>query len=571
MAGEWPPAGWPPPIDPALMGGPVPYPQPMPELPWPPPEYATMMDPSLPPPPVDPVMAANEQLLAQPVAPPMPEGPWPPPEWAPTPPPTAPVAQAAPQPQARPQGPQTPGQQIQQAGGIKEDSVLREGELRGEQADIRAQGARQAADTAALYDMQNERRAMERQADLDQRWQGLEKERQELATAKINPSQFYDDMETHDRLAWAGMAFVAGALGVRNGSGRNAVLEQVNRMVDANIDAQKANLANRRTNLNDGQSLYQQLVEKHGDADKAAAILKAGALDRVAMDYEAKAMEFDNPVTKEKYLQAAADIRVQNSAGMQAQAMKEQEHALNVRQVNISAKNAETSRRAQEAEANARKDAQDAALAKMSKEEQAKLARGPDGAPIVDPRSGAPLRIEDDAERKEASRKMRAYGNYRTALADYMNDAEKVGVVRQGWAQSEDASRLQAKRANLFNAWRGMVGAGTIDQGSIDAFSKIVPEPNGWITGYDPVAGVRTTLELTDKAMDSDMRYYGYSGNWSSDYNAEVPFDKGSTQAKGSRQHMKYQKLEDDVQFKPYAPPRQPGADPFAPDPYGGE
>jgi hypothetical protein len=573
---DWPPQGWPPPVDPMLMGAPVPMAPPAPTLDvWPPPEYAelgALLPPAPAPMPPDPVMAANEQLLAQPVAPPAEDAPWPPAEWAPPAPEPAPAPQAPPQQAQRQAPPPGYGGQVQQTGGLMEDSLLREGEYEAAAADKRAEGMAQQARVARDYEAQAEQRAMERKADLDQRWQALQAERQQIANTKIEPQRLYADMDTGSRLAWGIAAGIAGALGTINGSGRNLVVEHINRQIDLDIDAQKSNLANRRGALGDGMSLYQQLVVKYGDEEQAAGMLRAAAYDRIAKEFEAEAAQYANPISKENALQAALIYRQQSDASVQDTAVKAEQRAfenrMQERQVGIQAYNAKTGRMNVEADTDVAKARAAAELAKLDAAERAKVVKGPDGLPIVDPMSGAPLRIEDEAERKDASKKMRAYANYRTALADYLGDVEKVGVVRSGWAQSDDATRLQAKRANLFNAWRGMVGAGTIDQGSLDAFSKVVPEPNGWVTGYDPVAGVRTTLELTDKAMDSDMRSYGYGGNWSADWQAQVPQKVGDTKARGNRQGWKYESLEEGPAPRRDGIPFTPAPAQFA-DPYG--
>jgi hypothetical protein len=360
---DWPPQGWPPPFDPALMGAPVPMVPPSPmELPWPPPEYA-QLEQAAPLPPVDPVMAANEQLLAQPPAPPVEDAPWPPQEWAP-PAPEAPQ-EATPAPQERPQRQASPpgyGGQVQQTGGLMEDSLLREGEYEAAAADKRARGMAEQARAAELYEMQAEKRAMERKADLDQRWQALQTERQEIANTKIEPQRLYADMDTGSRLAWGIAAGIAGALGTINGSGRNLVMEHINRQIDLDIDAQKANLANRRGALGDGMSLYQQLVVKYGDEEQAAGMMKAAHLDRIAHEFEAQAAQYANPIAKENALQGAVAARQQADAIVQDSAVKAEQRAfdnkmqqgqlwIQSRNAATAEKNAETSKYAAEQDA----------------------------------------------------------------------------------------------------------------------------------------------------------------------------------------------------------------------------
>jgi hypothetical protein len=576
---DWPPQGWPPPFDPALMGAPVPMGPPASmELPWPPPEYA-QLEQAAPLPPVDPVMAANEQLLAQPPAPPAEDAPWPPQEWAP-PAPEAPQ-EATPAPQERPQRQASPpgyGGQVQQTGGLMEDSLLREGEYEAAAADKRARGMAEQARAAELYEMQAEKRAMERKADLDQRWQALQTERQEIANTKIEPQRLYADMDTGSRLAWGIAAGIAGALGTINGSGRNLVMEHINRQIDIDIDAQKANLANRRGALGDGMSLYQQLVVKYGDEEQAAGMMKAAHLDRIAHEFEAQAAQYANPIAKENALQGAVAARQQADAIVQDSAVKAEQRAfenkMQERQVGIQAYNAKTGRMGMEADqSNAQRKAE-LEWAKLSKEQQQSAILDPAGRPILN-KAGAPMIAPDPKSALEERQKMAAGWAYYEELKRYEQATAELGREFGGFAgvvgSTEGRARAETMHKSLMMKYKTAEHLGALDKGAIEVFNAVVQPPSTWTSSQNPAASANEAARVYKDTKNTEMRaVFGYQGNWVDDYEAEEgSFNKGATKGKGNRQGWKYEELPPEGAprrgFRPVPAPTQTPFD----DPYG--
>jgi hypothetical protein len=554
---DWPPQGWPPPVDPMLMGAPVPMAPPAPTLDvWPPPEYAelgALLPPAPAPMPPDPVMAANEQLLAQPVAPPAEDAPWPPAEWAP-PAPEAPQ-EAAPAPQQRPQRQAPPpgyGERVQQTGSMMEDSLLREGEYEARAADKRAEGMAQQARVARDYEAQAEQRAMERKADLDQRWQALQAERQQIANTKIEPQRLYADMDTGSRLAWGIAAGIAGALGTINGSGRNLVMEHINRQIDLDIDAQKANLANRRGALGDGMSLYQQLVVKYGDEEQAAGMMKAAALDRIAMEFESQAAQYANPIAKENALQGAVAARQQADAIVQDSAVKAEQRAIEnkmqERSLGIQAYNAKTGRMNVEMDYEAAQRKAEVEMAKLNKEQRQSVLFDPQGRPIVDKKGNVVVAPDPKVALEERKKQNAAYSLYESATAyeRLLADAEReFGGMTGLIGRSDVLARLDQMHGDMMIVYKNAEGMGALDAGAIQVFNKVMPPPSTWTNSTNPVPGVRQFRDTWKSRKNNEMRQvYGYQGNWVDDFEEGLStLEPGATKGDGNRQGWKFESV----------------------------
>lgn len=89
---------------------------------------------------------------------------------------------------------------------------------------------------------------------------------QDIASSKINPNRLWADSSTGGKIA-AGIGILLSGIGSGLRGGKNQALEVINKMVDQDIDAQKAELGKKQT-------LYSMNLQKTKDANTAYAMTK---------------------------------------------------------------------------------------------------------------------------------------------------------------------------------------------------------------------------------------------------------------------------------------------------------
>lgn len=176
----------------------------------------------------------------------------------------------------------------QQFEGLSPDEAARLAQSENRQRALRiAQNqaeAQQTADEGTLeaekqFNEERQRIVQERQQAFQEGMEQLQASFQELQNTKIEPGRLWNRMSTGRKVGsmigvmLSGLATPAG--------GRNSALEILNRFIDQDIDAQKANLANQRANFGQQQSMFQLGMERFGDAELAADLAKVAALQSV--------------------------------------------------------------------------------------------------------------------------------------------------------------------------------------------------------------------------------------------------------------------------------------------------
>lgn len=103
-----------------------------------------------------------------------------------------------------------------------------------------------------------------------------------IGNTKIDPNAFFNNKSTGDKIL-AALAVGMGTYGAAMSGGENVAFKIIKGAIDNDIDAQKANLANRRAAVGDKQNALGQLQQKFdGDLKMAEIVYRAGALENVA-------------------------------------------------------------------------------------------------------------------------------------------------------------------------------------------------------------------------------------------------------------------------------------------------
>jgi len=108
------------------------------------------------------------------------------------------------------------------------------------------------------------------------------------AKATINPNRFWETRSTGQKVS-AILGIMLGGLGggFSGRPGENKGLEMLNRAIDADIDAQKANYANARGSLEDKKSAYALAMGELGNQQAATIAAKSSALGVIELKLKA--------------------------------------------------------------------------------------------------------------------------------------------------------------------------------------------------------------------------------------------------------------------------------------------
>ena len=124
----------------------------------------------------------------------------------------------------------------------------------------------------------------------------------EVASAKVDPARFWKGEEGIARAITAGVAGIFGVLGAPATGGRNFAVEEINRAIERDINAQIAQNEAKRAGLAASQNEYAMRVKVFQDARLARASYMADAYRLVAKKIEAVAQKTGN---EEQKLEAA--------------------------------------------------------------------------------------------------------------------------------------------------------------------------------------------------------------------------------------------------------------------------
>lgn len=127
-----------------------------------------------------------------------------------------------------------------------------------------------------------ERRAKlleEQQAKTDQLMQEIDRTAGEAA-AKVDPKGFWKDKSTADQIMIA-LAQAMGAFASTVRGGPNFAVDIINRAVDKDVEAQIANINEKRGKLSDLQALYKRVLDDTGNKIMAADAMRLAAHGRV--------------------------------------------------------------------------------------------------------------------------------------------------------------------------------------------------------------------------------------------------------------------------------------------------
>lgn len=451
---------------------------------------------------------------------------------APQPPAAAPAAVPPVQPPRRSAGAgaqQQPGimQQLQQGGDAQARAELAAGEAKAqmvEQAGPKREGAIQqaiAADALAQMDFQK------RMQQADERSKALSQEVASIAQQKIDPNQIFGDMSTAGRIATFAGLFIGGAVGTR--TGRNEALETVNNMVNRSVQAQMANLQNRREAVKDQSSLLAQDVSRGVDMYTAQTKATATGLLRAADLIDAQGAKFAGAVERANAAELAGKARqealkVMSTYDAQLKEVAAKNYATsseNMRAKNALAANTATDIMGKQLGYSAHIQTigaeRDKAAAAAAKDQRELSVPSPAYTGTVDQAGNhtmkvaqGPLMVAYDKEKATKGGELIAKTNAAvTALQNYVESIRKNRGSYGGPGATAGYQDMEAKRGEAFaNLFELKFQRSPTKEDRENYIDVMLPPPQGMLNMADPYTKLNSAINSITTTYNSQVGTY---------------------------------------------------------------
>ena len=136
------------------------------------------------------------------------------------------------------------------------------------------------------------------QSDLAQKNDQINKSIQDFNNAKVDPNTYWEKTSTAGLIGTALVAGLVGGLnGVNNVQG-NSVLDRVNQFINNDIDAQKANIANKGKGIEFQNSALASFERQGYDKEQSIALTQAASYDAVKTQLQGQLAQTDNAAAK---------------------------------------------------------------------------------------------------------------------------------------------------------------------------------------------------------------------------------------------------------------------------------
>lgn len=416
-------------------------------------------------------------------------------------------------------------------------SVERQGDIEGDMAEADARGKESQAAIQAMTISNAEAAEFKGREELAKAATEVDAAEKEAADTKINEHEWADEQSDGAKLAWIVGAAITGMLNVRSGKQGNAVIDQMNVMIDRNLARQKSNLANKRDTVSAKQTRYQRLRERLGDERTADLTFGAMKMEQAAKLAEAQIAQFKSPLKKEEAAQTTVALRQAAAEKKQMATERASKLALDVwsEKAKISLGWAELAERRL-----ARKDEADALKAKFAADQRDRVLTDIDGIPLVNPDGSPVLAHNAEAANKANSRTAASWSFYRD-LKDYAEYTERMGRMRGGAgpiAGSPEYAEAMSKHDYLMTSFKQAKELGALDKGAVEVFNNIVAPPSTYTKGRDPSTGARSAMRMVKQEEGDRLRIvHKYQGkNTFDEYEGKLQVEKGAVRAKGNRQ-----------------------------------
>jgi hypothetical protein len=153
--------------------------------------------------------------------------------------------------------------------GVQAEHRAQTGEAQGALADITARGEiqknKQMADLTMRTADEYDQHVQSLMSDANRRWADWKTRNQAAADQQVDPKHAFHNMSTLSRIGWV-LSFLSSGLGSNGGAGVDQVQNQLNKLVEQDMAAQSANIANKRKGLESEKDMLQEQDKMGKDA-----------------------------------------------------------------------------------------------------------------------------------------------------------------------------------------------------------------------------------------------------------------------------------------------------------------
>lgn len=371
---------------------------------------------------------------------------------------------------------------------VLDDAADREAELK---AAAKAEESRIAADAAHKATQIN----AERDKVLGDKQAALVQMGAEIASTKIDPKRLWHEASTGQK--------VAGIIGIALGglliptTGHNPALEMIDRALARDIQAQQANLENKRFAYGEAKGLYAMMRQSYSDRAAAVQATMAASQAQVAAQLTAKLEGVTNERTKANGLKTISDLQFKAAENMR-EANKRQYDAdgrafdqdMEKRKLGLDY------RKEDRAERQFQDESTRGWLALTQKDEELRLnrdAKGPPGSRVGNTISGIKYKVrgpdgkmqvfdyvsvDNEKVRDELAQTL----DGAEGVIDSIRDIEALGYDRAAWPSADKAVARAAMQKIILSGMNLMKGVPTDKdaQRLVDSFGGIEDPQKFW-------------------------------------------------------------------------------------------
>jgi hypothetical protein len=363
------------------------------------------------------------------------------------------------------------------------------------------QSQRQSAADAEYQQVYSEARAQRK---------ALDQEAQDIANQKTDPMRVWKNMSFGKQLF---VAVTAALSGFSKPNTANPVLESIGAMVERDVAAQEADLANRwKGNTMRRGLLADEMAAGRDMLDVRYKSLNA-AYSMAENQMKAYALKYDNPVISARAAAQLADIEERRmTLGMQYTQAKEQqlyERRMQQAQLGVQQYNAKTSRMGMLDEIENRNTPKPPTMREqvmLSKEqreiEQDEASRKVHLAKYKDPQKG-PVRGPTSQVTAEVNDKMGTVTNFVQGLRRIKEIRKKNGYSPMGAWGNDDIKEANAIYEGLLTDFSKAKEQGVIRDGEYKRYERMF----GSVTGIlDPSANLDAMINTTTQNMNNELQ-----------------------------------------------------------------
>ncbi len=136
------------------------------------------------------------------------------------------------------------------------------------------------------------------QAELQQKNNDINKSIDDFNSSKVNPNQYWQNQSTGSFIGELLSAALVGGLNAANGIQGNQVLSRIDQQIANDIDAQKANIANKGKGIELKNNALASFERQGYDKEQAIALTQAASYDAIKTQLQAKLATTDNAAAK---------------------------------------------------------------------------------------------------------------------------------------------------------------------------------------------------------------------------------------------------------------------------------